>query len=128
MNVPLIDLLYDLKRDWGQSIKYVSVTTSEADPETGQVCTGEHVCAISQAVIFPSAVARTFMQTIRAGNYPYDSTYDQGSHVCLIQKSDFPLGIIPSQADTIVTTRHYEIKGINDLFEAWEFVLVELPI
>jgi hypothetical protein len=129
MNVPITDLLYDLKRDWGQPVTYISVTTSEADAESGQVGTGNHECLIAQAVIFPVAVARTFMNAARAGNFPYDSNYDKGSHVSLIQKSDFPLGIRPSRADTIITREkfNYEIKEINDLLEAWELVLVELP-
>lgn len=129
MNIPIIDLLYDLKRDWGQPITYISVTTSEADPSTGQVGTGNRTCLIAQVVIFPSEVARMFINAWRAGNYPYDSNYDQGSHVSLIQKSDFPLGISPSRADTLITAenKRYEIKAINDLHEAWEFTLVELP-
>jgi len=126
MNVPLIDLLYDLKRDWGQSIRYISVTTSEADPQSGQVGIGNHACLITQAVIFPVSVAKTFISAFRAGNFSYDSNYDLGSHVCLLQKSDFPLGIIPSRADTFIANdNRYEIKVINDLKEAYELIVVE---
>lgn len=129
MNVPLIDLLYDLKRDWGRPIRYLSPTTSEADPETGQVVTGEHEYFIAQVVLFPISVARTFVSAFRAGNFPYDSTYDKGTHVGLVQKSDLPLGVKPSTADKIITTegQQYDIVGTNDLLEAWEFTLVELP-
>jgi len=130
MNVSLIDLLYELKRDWGQPIQYISVTTSEADPVTGQVGTGSHVHPIAQVIIFPSQVARDSMGGLRAGSYPYDSNYDKGSHVGLIEKTDFPLALPPTRADTIITNddKRYEVKEINDLYEAWELILVELVI
>ena len=129
MNVPLVDLLYDLKRDWGQAIVYRVITEAKADPETGQVGEGEQKCNVARAVIFPVEVARTFIRAWRAGKYPYDSNYDEGSHMSLIQKTDLPLGIIPSSADTIETMdkRNYEVKAVNDLHEAWELTLVELP-
>jgi len=128
-NVPLIDLLYTLKRDWGQPVKYVTITTSKANPETGQVGSGSHEFDLAQIVLFPVEIARTYVKAFRAGSYPYDSNYDKGSHVGLIQKSDLPLGVHPSGADTIITSRNerYEVKEVNDLYEAWELILVGLP-
>lgn len=128
MNVPLVDLLYELKRDWGQVVQLFSVTSSTVDPETGQVGTGTHICNIEQVILFPIEIARSTIKAFRAGDYSYDSNYDKGTHVSLIEKVDLPLGVVPTQADTLVTSdgQRYEVKEVNDLYEAWEIILVGL--
>lgn len=123
----LIDLLYTLRCDWGQGMTYRSNITSTVDPVTGEVINASQDFPIGQGIMLPAEVARSFASILRLGNYQYGSEHDSGASVILIEKSQLPLGLIPTLADHILCqNRQYEPKTLVDLIEAWEFVVVEL--
>ena len=98
-------IIYRLKRAFGQSITYVQIIATDYNITTGKMSRYKNAIAIRRAIVLPKDIKRDFiydLSYIAANkNFTYGAYFDHGKRVFIIDVRDIPT-IQPSINDQII--------------------------
>jgi len=115
-------VIYQLKRQYGQSIDLYVQVSAVADPSTGRNTEVETVWSIRKAAVLPSDVVRQFaydLSFIAANkNFTYGGVFTEASKALLVDNRDLPIGYKCNLVDRfVINHRRYQIEHFAEYEE-----------
>lgn len=91
------DMLYELKKDYGERVDYCLLIKNEINLETGINTVTKKVYPITRAILLPTKLQRKFIQDIAYlaanKNFTYGALFDENTSVYIIDRRDLPKNV-----------------------------------
>jgi len=124
--------LYNLKRQYGDTIAIYTLVSSGTDPRTGDVTATRNVVNVDRAVVLPARITREVKKSISqiSANkmFVVGGTYDAGRRLFIIDRDDVSDLSLTNNSYIVYKGRKYEIEEVQGMeFEtAWMLTCREL--
>lgn len=123
------DLIYGLKRVYGQPVDLYLRTAATMNPSTGRVSVTESKHSIKKVPVIPGDQSEHFkydLSFIAANkNFTYGGVFDLTKRTLLIDAIDLPRNYVPNLTDAfVIEEKRFQIKSITDYNQKRSYVYV----
>jgi hypothetical protein len=122
-NKYITQIIYQLKKQYGQRVDLYVLSGVSQNPSTGNVTSTLTKHKLNKVPVLPTNVLRDFqydLSFIAANkNFTYGGFYDAGTRVVLVDTKDLPVGYTPTLDNYFfIAHQRYNLKSYSEFDEA----------
>ena len=123
------NVLYSLKRKFGQEIEFIFKVTSTANSRTGKITVTKDSFNIRRGILLPSQLEKEFTYNLTFiasnKNFTYGGLYDTTTRRVILDAVDLPNQFTPEIGQTLIfDARRWDIKKVQEFQIGRGFFLI----